>query len=195
MFNLSKVFNKKLIGTVYGNSSPYSISFINSQLDWYSMPTLEKIVKANRTAVDKIVAIPASYGQLRTDVNLLIFINPIDEDTRNGFFKNILSEELFKSSDMNESILRVLGAYRVKGGDYRIIKVDKITLKESNIEALRVIGEEQNNLKPTKYSDTVLVPAKNNVLIFDLIVQDTNEPKKDIVISDFEKILNSIKVS
>lgn len=194
MFNLSKAFNKKLTGTVYGNSSTYSISFINSQLEWYSMPTLEKLVKANRTTVDKIVAIPASYGQLRTDVNLLIFVNPIDEDI-NSFFKNILSDELFKSPDMNGAIARVLGAYKVKGGDYRITKVDKITLKESNIEVLRVIGEEPNNLKPKKYSDTVLFPTKNNVLIFDLIIQDSNEPKKDIIVSDFEKILNSIKVS
>ena len=42
MFNLSKIFNKKLSGKLLGVKAPYSISFINCQMDWNEISVLKK---------------------------------------------------------------------------------------------------------------------------------------------------------
>lgn len=194
MFNLSKIDNKKLNGNIYGKDSLYSISFIETRLDWFNIPVLEKMAKANRKTLDKVVGVLASYGQIKSDVTLLIFINPINEDIKKHF-EDFLSPNFLKSESVKELLLPILGAYGIKGGDYEIKAVEDFSIKEVEVKALRVIGEERDGLGPVKYSDTVLVPTKIGVMVFDLILMDKNEPKKQLVTTDFESILQSLKVS
>ena len=120
MFNLSKIFNKKVLSKLLGKQAPYSVSFINCQMDWYEIPMLKKLAKKNYPTLDNLVGIPASYETTKTDVILRIFVNP--------------------ASDIEKSWLRKKGVFKFK-------KYKRITSADS-LEYLNSREAHSKYLKP-----------------------------------------------
>jgi hypothetical protein len=192
MFNLSKVFNKKLSGKLLGVKAPYSISFINCQMDWNEIPVLKKMATKNYPTLDNLVGVPASYGQTKSDVILRVFVNPTTEA-----IEKVLSaqdDDFLNSENINELLMPVLGALKLEGGAYSISKVENIFVGESKNKVLKITGKTENGLKATSYSENVFVCTPSFLLIFNLLLTDMDEPKIDIIKSDFSKILDSIKL-
>lgn len=193
MFNLSKIFNKKLSGKLLGVKTPYSISFVNCQMDWYEIPVLKKMAKKNYPTLDNLVGIPASYGQTKSDAILRIFVNPSSDDVANDF-RGFQGDNFLSSENINELLLPIAGAFGIKAGDWKITKADNIFIGESKNKVLRITGKKENGLKATNFSETVFVFTPSSLLIFDLSLMDEDEPKADIIKSDFSRILDSIKL-
>ncbi len=192
MFNLSKVFNKKLSGKLLGEKAPYSISFINCQMDWHEIPVLKKMAKKNYPTLDNLVGIPASYEQTKSDVILRIFVNPITEA-----IENVLSaqdDNFLNSENKNELLMPILGALKLEGGAYEISKAENIFVGESKKKVLSIAGKTEHGLKATSFSQNVFVCLPSSLLIFNLLITDEDEPKANIIKSDFTKILDSIKL-
>ena len=192
MLHLSRIFNKKLLGKLLGVKALYSISFINCQMDWHEIPVLKKMAKKNYPTLDNLVGIPASYEQTKSDVILRVFINPTSEAV-----ENVLSaqdDNFLNSENINELLMPILGALKLEGGTYEISKVDNIFVGESKKKVLSITGKNENGLKATSFSQNVFVCMPASLLIFNLLITDEDEPKADIIKSDFLKILDSIKL-
>ena len=192
MFNLSKVFNKKLSGKLLGVKAPYSVSFINCQMDWSEVPVLKKMATKNYPTLDNLVGIPASYGQTKSDVILRIFVN----STTEAIYKVLSAQDddFLNSENANELLMPVLGALKLEGGAYTISKIENIFVGEPKNKVLKITGKTDNGLKATSYSENVFVCMPDFLLIFNLLLTDIDEPKADMIKSDFSKILDSIKL-
>jgi len=191
MFNLSKVFNKKLSSKLLGEKAHYSISFINCQMDWHEIPVLKKMAKKNYPTLDNLVGIPASYGQTKSDVILRIFVSSTTEA-----IANVLSaqdDNFLNSQNVNELLMPVLGALKLEGGAYEISKAENIFVGESKKKVLSITGRTERGLKATSFSQNVFVCTPSSILIFNLMLTDEDEPKASIIKADFTKILDSIK--
>lgn len=192
MFNLSKVFNKKLSGKLLGEKAPYSISFINCQMDWHEIPMLKKMAKKNYPTLDNLVGVPASYEQTKSDVILRIFVNPTSDAIANSL--SAQDDNFLNSENRNELLMPILGALKLEGGAYEISKADNIFVGESKKKVLSIAGKTKHGLKATSFSQNVFVCLPSSLLIFNLLITDEDEPKADIIKSDFSKILDSIKL-
>ncbi len=190
MFNLSKIFNKKVLSKLLGKQAPYSVSFINCQMDWYEIPMLKKLAKKNYPTLDNLVGIPASYETTKTDVILRIFVNPASD-----IEKVLAAQEgsFLNSKNINELLLPILGILKLEGGAFEISKADNIFIGESKNKALRITGKTDHGLEATKFSENVFVFMPSFLLVFNLFFMDKDEPRADIIKSDFLKILDSIK--
>ena len=193
MFNLSKIFNKKLSGKLLGVKASYSISFINSQMDWYEIPILKRMAKKSHPTVDILVGIPASYGQTRSDVVLRVFVSPTSDDVANDF-KGFQEDNFLVSKNIDELLLPIIAEYDIKTLGYKISKADNIFIGDPKIKVLRITGGKENGLMPASFSETVFVFSPAFLLIFDLTLMDKDEPKASIIKADFLKILDSIKI-
>lgn len=192
MFNLSKVFNKKLSGKLLGEKAPYSISFISCQMDWYKIPMLKKMANKNYPTLDNLVGVLASYGQTKSDMILRIFVNPTSEAIENRL--SAQDDSFLKSENVNELLMPILGALKLEGGAYEISKAENILVGESKKKVLSITGKTEHGLEATSLSQNVFVCLPSSLLIFNLLITDENEPKADIIKSDFIKILASIKL-
>jgi hypothetical protein len=189
MFNLLKVINRKLSGKLLGEKAPYSISFINCQMDWHEIPVLKKMAKKNYPMLDHLVGIPASYGQTKSDVLLRIFVNPTS-----AAIEEVLSPNFSTSKNINELLLPILGALKLEGGAYEIYTIDNILISSGAKKVVRIIGRTARGLKSTLFSENVFICMPSFLLIFHLLLMDEDEPKADIIKSDYVKILDSIKI-
>lgn len=191
MFNLSKIFNKKLSGKLLGVKAPYSISFINCQMDWYEIPMLNKMAKKNYSTLDNLAGIIASYGQTKSDVLLRVFVNPTSDAIEKGLSAR---EDNFLNSENINLFLPILEALKLEGGTYEISKADNIFVGGSKKKVLRIVGKTTHGLTATMFSENVFLCVSSFLLIFNLSLMDEDEPKADIIKSDFLKILDSIKL-
>jgi len=191
MFNLSRIFNKKLSGKLLGVKVPYSISFINCQMDWYEIPLLKKMAKKNYPTLDNLVGIPASYGQTKSDVILRLFTNPTSDAIKKGLSAQ---EDNFLNSGNIDIFLPILGALKLEGGTYGISEIDNIFIGESKNKVLRIIGRTKHGLNATMFSENIFVCMPSCLLIFNLSLMDKDEPRMDMIKSDFLKILDSLKL-
>lgn len=191
MFNLSKVFNKKLSGKLLGEKAPYSISFINCQMDWHEIPVLKKMAK-NYPTLDNLVGIPASYDQTKSDVILRIFVNPTSDAIENSL--SAQDDNFLNSENKNGLLMPILGALKLEGGAYEISKAENILVGESKKKVLSITGKTGHGLGATSFSQNVFVCLPSSLLIFNLLITDEDEPRADIIKSDFSKILDSIKL-
>lgn len=194
MFHLSKIFSTKLKSRLMGIKFPYSISFINCELDWYKNSVLEKGVKKNRKTVDLVANIPAQYEQVKSDVILLTFVNPTNVEVMESILR-IQDSGFLNSDEAKDTLLYpMLNLYGIKGGSYQISNVEDMQVGESKINSIKITGEERDALRATLLSETVLIPTATAILIFDLIIMDKDEPKIDLVRNDFRQILDSLKI-
>jgi len=192
MFNLSKIFNKKLSGKLLGVKAPYSISFINCQMDWHEIPVLKKMARKNYPTLDTLVGVPASYGQTKSDVILRVFVNPTNDNIE-ADFKRFQEDTFLNSENINELLLPIIATYQIKTVGYKIIKADNIFIGNPKSKVLRITGKKESGLKSTNFSEIVFVFTPSFLMIFDLSIMDEDEPKADTIKSDFLKILDSIK--
>ncbi len=192
MFNLSKIFNKKLSGKLLGVKAPYSVSFINCQMDWYEVPILKKMTKKNYPTLDNSALLIASYGQTKSDVILRIFVNAPSDDLAK-YFQEFQENDFLKLEDVNKLLLPIIGIFKIKAEKYKISKADSISIGDSKSKVLRITGRTERGLGAVIFSETVFVWTPAFLLVFDLSFMDEDEPKADIIKSDFAKILGSIK--
>ena len=99
------------------------------------------------------------------------------------------------SKNINELLLPIVAEYKIKTVGYKISKADNIFIEDHKTKVLRITGRKENGLKSTNFSETVFVFTPSFLLIFDLSIMDEDEPKADMIKSDFLKILDSIKFS
>ncbi|MEI7765486.1 MAG: hypothetical protein WCI93_02770 [bacterium] len=191
MFNTLKISNKKLSGRLIGEKALYSISFINSQMDWEEIPLLKKLVRVNYPTIDCIVGITKKYNQIKSSVVLRIFVNtPIASLVD---FLSTQDNNFLKSENVND-LRPLLGALRLEGGDYEISKAENIFIGESKKKALSIAGRTKHGLEATSFSQNIFICMPSFLLIFNLVLGDEDEPKVDIIKSDFVKIVDSIKI-
>ncbi len=157
-------------------------------MDWYEISVLKKMAKKNHPTIDKLIGIPASYGQTKCDTLLRIFVNPTSET-----IEDVLSvqNEDFMSS---ENYMHILGALKLEGGDYEISKVDNILVGETKRKVLSIEGKTSHGLKATSFSKNVFVCLPLFILVFNLLITDIDEPVAETVKKDFSKILDSLKI-
>jgi hypothetical protein len=162
-------------------------------MDWYEIPVLKKMAKKSYPTLDILVGIPASYRQAKSDVILRVFVSPTSDNVANDF-KGFQEDSFLVSKNIDELLLPIIAAYKIKTVGYKISKADNIFIGNPKIKVLRITGGKENGLKPTSFSETVFVFLPDFLLIFDLTFMDKDEPKANIINTDFLKILDSIKI-
>lgn len=192
MFNISKVFNKKLSGKLIGEKAPYSVSFINCQMDWNEIPLLKKVIKVNYPTIDCIVGVTKIYNQIKSGVVLRIFVNPTSDAINNAL--SAQDDNFLNSKNMNEFFMPILSKLKLEGGDYTISKAENIFVGESKKKVLSIAGRTEHGLEATSFSQNIFICMPSFLLIFNLMLTDEDEPKADIIKSDFIKIVDSIKL-
>ena len=193
MYLFKKLFNKKISDRQVSGSKVYSISFINCKMRWIENMVLKKAAQKNYPTIDKIFMIPASDGQSRSDIVLKIFV----QSTTDSINKVLHSSEKNISWLKNNktSLMHVLGAFKVEGGNYQITDIDSVDVAGKGRSSLRVVGETTNYLESTKFSENVFLIKSNKLIIFQLIVMDKDEPLLENIKNDFYCLLESIKLA
>jgi hypothetical protein len=193
MFNLFKVFNKKLSDRLLGKKASYSVSFINTELEWYELPLIKKLAKGNYPTLDHIVGIPLKSDQTKSDVILRIFVNEAG-DSANQTLRNLI-KNITDPQERIELATPVLEAFWIKTSDYEILKVDHVYVSQNKKDAIKIVGRRVQELKDNILEETIIVPADNYILLFDLSVMNEGEPNLQIIQSDYLKIVSSVKFS
>ncbi len=196
MSYLSKIFNKKVSNRVLGKKGHYSFSLIGCKLDWYEIPVLKKIASKNYPTLDNLIGLPSSHEQTKSDTILRVFVNPMTDDIKSALSLPISSlyDSNFDKLVIQQVFMSVLGELKLEGGKYEITNIDDISVGESQINAIKITGETNDDLKSTKCSENIFIPMNNFLLVFNLVLFDKDEPKRDIIEEDFKSILSSIKL-
>ena len=193
MFNLFKVFNKKLSDRLLGKKASYSISFIDTKFNWYEMYLLKKLAKGNYPTLDHIVGIPSKSDQARSDVILRIFVNEAG-NSASQTLKNLI-KDVTDPQERIKFVTPILGAFWIKTGDYEILKVDQTYVGQDKKDAIKITGRRVQELKDNILEETMIIPTDNFILLFDLSVMNEGEPNLKTIQADYLKIINSVKIS
>jgi len=192
MLNLYKIFNQKLSGRYTGNNASYSISFFNTKFAWYKLPLIKKMAKNNYPTLDEIIGIPSKSDQVKSDVILRVFINKAG-DSACQTLKNVIGDITDPQERIN-LITPILEAFWIKTSNYEISQVDHIYIGPNKLDAINIKGKRVQDLEEDILEETFIIPTKNYIILFDLSVFNENEPGLKDIMSDYIKIIESIKL-
>ena len=202
MFNFSKIVNKKLSDRIIGKLAPYSISFISCELDWYTLPVIEQTVRQNGfTALDTLFGMLDSQGQTKSDVLVRVFVyNLVDIVTlllpENQDIVDFETKEEVRNPFI-EYAKGIVSKWRggTMGEKYNITDTKVFFAGDSKIPTVEFSTDVSSGLENTKYFETIFVFSKPYMIVFDLFLRNKDEPLRDKIITDFTKIIKSIKVA
>lgn len=140
MFN---IFNKKVSGRLLGTKASYSVSFTNCAMSWEKVPLLEKMARKNYPTLDQLVSIPSGRGQTKSDVVLRVFVSPTSEAMQKSF-PVFLEDGSLKTQDVNKIFLPVIAAFRIKTGDYKVVKAEKVIVGADQEKSLKITGADKS---------------------------------------------------